>query len=102
MALGKQPIIFAAAEGDLAMVRLLLDRGADIESRAQDGATALHIACMISSTSLSKLLIERGAEINPQDNDGSTPLDYAQRGHHKNKDLLRLLKKNGAKSGQHH
>ncbi len=43
---GAQPLHFAATNGDVELVKLLLDRGATINAATQDGWTALHFACL--------------------------------------------------------
>ena len=107
-AAGLLPLLHAASECNLDMVDMLLKRGADIASRAQDNKTALHMTCIRSDLALSKFLLKRGAEINAETDDGSTPLDYAQIAEEPNKRLLHLLIKRGAKAnkkkpkGRHH
>lgn len=58
-------------------VGLLLDAGADIRRRANNGQTAMHAAALKGWTATARLLAERGAELEPKDKDGKTPLDYA-------------------------
>jgi len=54
--------------------RLLLDHGADIEARREDGATPLMQAASHGSTSVVKVLLDRGALLEARDNDGGTAL----------------------------
>ncbi|MNY42165.1 Ankyrin repeats (3 copies) [compost metagenome] len=57
------------------MVKLLLDRGADIATELDNGETLL-LRGILSENSypVVKLLIERGADVNHSNNDKETPL----------------------------
>src|SRR5215468_4698477 len=69
------PLMHAAAFGSLEAVRLLLDKGADVNAKNAAGATAL----MWAATDLGKvrLLVERGANVNAASNLGHTALELA-------------------------
>ena len=69
---GATPLMFAVLYADLATVRDLLDRGANVNARSDAGATALIWAW--SNVVVARLLIERGADINTRSADGRTPL----------------------------
>jgi ankyrin repeat protein len=59
----------------IAMVRFLLDHGAPINGRDDDGATYLQTAANRPQLQdVAKLLIERGAKVNLADKGGATPL----------------------------
>jgi hypothetical protein len=62
-----------------AVTSLLIERGAMVNARADDGRTALHFAAQRSDAERAKVLLDRGAEIDVQDEDGDTPLMYAAR-----------------------
>jgi serine/threonine-protein phosphatase 6 regulatory ankyrin repeat subunit B len=51
----------AAYKGSLEVVRLLLEKGANIDSKGNDGSTALKWATDAGHTEVVKLLQERGA-----------------------------------------
>ncbi len=55
------PLILAAWNNHLDMVRLLLDRGADANAEDLTGWTALHAAAFAGNTEIMQLLLERGA-----------------------------------------
>lgn len=57
-----------------AAVETLLDNGADIEARNEDGSTPLDWAATFAQTDVLKLLIQRGAKTDGADKYGNTPL----------------------------
>ena len=69
----KQTALTAATEkGQLSMVRLLLEKGADVnfqsrdQNGGQDGITALAAACHGGGTAIVQLLLEKGAIVNEE------------------------------------
>lgn len=79
----------------LQIMRLLLDRNADIDKADYQGATPLIRACEARNFWAAKLLLERGADVNKASGDGSTPLSAANR--LSDKSIARLLLEHGAK-----
>ncbi|KAF4943466.1 hypothetical protein FSARC_14911 [Fusarium sarcochroum] len=71
---GWTPLMHAAKSSNLDAMRLLIDRGADINQVDNDGYTPLMRAAFGDFTAGTKLLVEQGADINQVDNDGYTPL----------------------------
>ena len=61
--------------------RLLLDHGADIETRNNEGTTPLMEAAEFGDTAKIRLLLARGAKLNVKDNKGRKALDYARTSH---------------------
>ncbi|CAI7618979.1 unnamed protein product [Penicillium glandicola] len=57
-----------------AVTRMLLDRGADPNTRVRNGRSILSVAAEDNSISLVTLLLERGADPNVRDRYGRTPL----------------------------
>ena len=88
----------AAAGGHLAIVELLLNRGADPDIRDEgDNATALHFAAELGSLPIVKLLIERGADVNGfGDLHGWDVIGFATLHDHVHADVADYLLKNGA------
>jgi ankyrin repeat protein len=70
----KTPLLYAAREGRVEAVRLLLDAGARIEQADADGVTPLLMAVLNQQAAVASLLIERGANVNASDWYGQTPL----------------------------
>lgn len=76
--LAGRPIHLAATKGFLAIVRILVDHGADID--ANDGfnrSTPLHLAAMADQPAVIDFLVSRGADVEARDIEGRTPLFVA-------------------------
>jgi len=56
----------------------LLSKGADVNSRDNDGRTPLHLAYLSGHVQVAELLLSKGADVNSKDNDGRTPIYYIQ------------------------
>lgn len=92
------PLLIAAYNGYLAIVRLLLERGANINARDRDEMTPLIWAVYNGYLAVVKLLLDRGANIEAQDNHGMTALLWAV---HKGRlEFVKLLLERGAKIGR--
>ncbi|HUI58505.1 MAG TPA: ankyrin repeat domain-containing protein [Bryobacteraceae bacterium] len=91
---GATPLMYAALYGDLASVRLALDKGADGNAHNQAGATALMWA--VDDLEKTRLLIERGADVNASSDNQRTPLMIAA-GRAGNTAVVKLLLDKGAK-----
>ncbi|MCB1500646.1 MAG: ankyrin repeat domain-containing protein [Bauldia sp.] len=89
---GDTALHFAALAGRVEVARLLLARGADINTGANMGETPLHYAALYNHRKMIAFLIEGGANIDAADGTGLTPLQYAgKRGRLQARDLLREL-----------
>ena len=76
-AFGTTPLHWAAQYGHAELVKLLLDRGANPDSKCIVGRTPLHRTAEYGHTDLVKLLMDRGADPNEADKSGTTPLHWA-------------------------
>ena len=86
----RQPSIHAATEnGQVDVVRSLLDHGSDVDERDSSRRTPLAVASRHGKPQIAKLLIERGADVNSRGATGQTPLHLASTSGHL--DIVRLL-----------
>lgn len=58
------------------LAKLLISRGANVNSKDEDGLTPLMYAASLSNTDAISLLLAAGARVNAVDNEGWTPLIY--------------------------
>jgi hypothetical protein len=72
--IGLTPLHRAANRGDLATVKALLEKGADVNARGLAKQTPLHLAV---TKEIAQLLISKGAQIEARDRYGRTPLFWA-------------------------
>jgi ankyrin repeat protein len=71
-------LVRAAESGNTTAVTLMLDLGIPLETRGDNGATALHAAAYSGSADIVRLLLDRGADIEARDTTwNSTALDWA-------------------------
>ena len=71
------PLIDAINDGNLELVRLLLNKEADINSKDPDGNTALMLAIFHDNIGITSLLLDRGVDVNAFNQDGNTALHCA-------------------------
>jgi len=90
-AAGESALMMAALKGDMAGVKMLLERGARIN---QNGWTPLHYAATGPEPDIVRLLLERGAEVDAAAPNGSTPLMMASQ--YGSEDSVKLLLDRGA------
>jgi ankyrin repeat protein len=94
--LGASPLSEAAALGSAALIRLLLDAGADARTLSTpDGETVLMTAARAGNLEAVKLLVERGADVNAREQyKGQTALMWAAAERHA--DVVAYLLAQGA------
>ena len=61
----------------LEVAELLIEYGADVNAKANNGRTPLHFASAKNNNEIARLLISKGADVNAKRNDGLTPFDEA-------------------------
>ncbi len=76
------------------VVKMLVEAGANINLKGQDGYTALMCAAMAGYTDSTQALIEAGADLDAIDDEGNTAMMLAQASRHPK--IVRLLKQAGA------
>ena len=67
----------AAQKGHLAICRLLIDKGAQLEANDNIGRTPLHLAARQGHVEIVCLLCDRGADVEARDRWGERPLHEA-------------------------
>jgi len=88
------PLHLASRKGHMDVVRMLVERGADVSAQAEDGTTPLHLASLYGHVDVARMLVERGADVSAQKKDGTTPLHWASWNGHV--DVARMLVERGA------
>ena len=98
--LGETPLHVSAAATYIPAVRLLLERGADVDPRDINGSTPLarYMHTPDPDPDVVALFLGYGSDVNAKDNNGRTPLYYAEtRGLGR---VAALLRSKGAETGQ--
>lgn len=72
---GKSPLHLAAASGNVAIVRILLDRAASINAQDAEGDTALHAAVEADSFEVLGMLLDHGAATDLRSKKGQCAMD---------------------------
>jgi len=91
---GETPLSWAATNGHEAVAKLLLEKGADLESKSKNGYTPLSQAAFKGHEAVTKLLLEKGADLESKSKNGCTPLwQAASKGHEA---VAKLLLEKGA------
>jgi ankyrin repeat protein len=90
-------LLEVAVYADPQAIKFMLDHGADVNARDEDGRTALIFAANSNGVPLKtvKLLMDRGADVNAKTSEGWTPLYVAEL--HGETPVVEALRKAGAK-----
>ena len=72
------PLMYAAGNGNVNIMALLLDNGANLEDEDVYGSTALLWAAVAGSADALQFLIREGANVYAQDTDGFGAIDWAR------------------------
>ncbi|KAL7621867.1 hypothetical protein AAE478_007367 [Parahypoxylon ruwenzoriense] len=91
---GSTPLSLAVRRDHEDIIRLLLNRGANIESLDQFGQTPMHTAAERGHAAIVQLLLDRGANIETKNKNGETPLSLAAKSGHAT--IVELLLDRGA------
>lgn len=74
-ALGSTPLIIAAVFDRTEIAAELIEAGADLNVRSNDGSTALHSAAFLCRLEIAQMLIDNGADKNVKNIYGSIPYE---------------------------
>ena len=74
---GLTPLLFAAREGSVETVRVLVGAGASVNKASVDGSSPLLVAVQNGHYDIARLLLDRGADPNQANTKGWTPLYLA-------------------------
>lgn len=86
---GMTPLMHAVCDDSVDLVLTLLNDGADVNAKRNDGFTALALAAFFGRTRIVKLLLERGADVRVVTRFGTSPEMWAKaRGFREIVDLL--------------
>ncbi|MYH79961.1 hypothetical protein F4141_04530 [Candidatus Poribacteria bacterium] len=69
------PLAWSASHGQTEATRILIENGADVNIKDDDGSTPLHSAAVFGRAEVAKLLVENGANPQVRNGDGATPAD---------------------------
>lgn len=87
---GVTALMLAATRNHLPVVKLLIEKGANINQSDNGGGTALIYATWKGNKDVVAYLLEKGADCNAKTRDGRSPLSVAEK--YKQPEVLRLLK----------
>ena len=94
--IGELALIVAAREGHLAIVKLLVSKGADVNGQLPWGYTALMLAARDGYLDVVKYLLENGANVSIKNKGGETALMLAME--NDQPEIVILLQRAGARA----
>lgn len=71
------PLILASEVGSVDCVKVLLDAGANVNTKESDGWRPLHWSARNGHFEVTKMLLQKNADSTAGDRDGNTPFDWA-------------------------
>ena len=92
---GASVLHYAVMRGNPDILKWLLARGVNVNSRTKNGTTPLHTAVVYNRYEVAEMLLNGGAEVDAKSTSGATPLAIASAA--KNRGIADLLRSRGAK-----
>ena len=87
--MNRDPLAWAASNGHMPVVKMLLDHGVDPLQHDEDGQTPISLAALNGYTKVVKLFLDYNIDANPRNIGSKNPLTEASyRGHHETVELL--------------
>ena len=87
-------LVFASHSGKIDEVKAILLSGVDVNTKAEGGKTALHVAAVNGNIEIVKLLLnQRGCDANSKDSKGRTPAAFAEA--YGRVDMAKLIQSHG-------
>jgi hypothetical protein len=86
------PFETSIKNGYLDVIKVFLEKGADVKAANKDGDTPLHWAAAKGKLDVVKYLVEKGADVNAADKNGNTSLHWAAV--YGNLDVVKYLEEN--------
>ncbi|XP_055848446.1 serine/threonine-protein phosphatase 6 regulatory ankyrin repeat subunit A-like [Episyrphus balteatus] len=80
---GFTPLHYATFNGNIAIIKVLLKYGADVDVKEENGFTPLHIACAKGNVEIIELLLTKNVDVNSLSYDKMTPLYIAVSNSHR-------------------
>ena len=89
-------LILAASKGNEAVLKYLIERGADLDFQDKNGYFALHFAAQNSEIGIMEILLNKGANPNLRDSYGNPPIWTAIMNTKDDFSMIKLLLENNA------
>jgi ankyrin repeat protein len=94
---GRTPLVSAILGNSVALLGLLLESRANVNATDDRGWTPLHFAADEVLIQMATLLVAKNANVNARDDEGNTPLHRAIITARGRDEVIRLLRRHGAK-----
>ncbi|KAF9766663.1 hypothetical protein IL306_000896, partial [Fusarium sp. DS 682] len=91
---GVDELVRFVGNGNIEVVKMLLEKGADAGAATKDGRTLLLLALRNGHVEIAKMLLEKRADATAADEDGLTPLHIASK--HGHLEIAKMLLEKGA------
>ncbi|XP_020297141.1 uncharacterized protein LOC109861755 isoform X3 [Pseudomyrmex gracilis] len=79
---GNTPLFLAVKRGHVDAVKMLMDRGSNVNAETWNGTTLLHYAIVTNEIKIAELLLNHGVNVNASTTSGNTPLYFAVKNRH--------------------